>query len=448
MNIVILGAGRVGSSIAELLCELDHSVTVVDHDPAKVAHVNEQYDVRAILGSASQSSVLFQAGISGADMCMAMTGQDEVNIVGASMAKTMGARRSIARVFAPVFRDLSTFDYQIHFGIDRMLSLEHLTAMELAREIREPGSVVVEQFSRGGLEVQELTVGRQGKLTDNVVRDLGLPPNVRLGTILRENRMWIASADDQLQIGDKVTVFSRPEDVKAVRAIFKTGAQTPKRVVIGGGGETSLHLARTLEREGFKVMIMEQDEERCKLLAKQLESTSIINASASEIENLKEQHVGNADVFVACAGSDDDNMMLGVKARDLGTSQVMSVIGRLDYASVIKRLGIDVAVSSRDIMARQIVSYLNEGVVVSRTKMPGGLIDVIEVDVVEGAPATDVPLMELGLPERCLVVAVIQQDQVRVPGAKDRFAVRDTVVLIVEDDVAEAALGLFRRERK
>ena len=444
MNIVILGAGRVGSSIADLLCELEHSVTVVDQDPTQVALVNDRYDVRAIVGSASQSSVLFQAGISGADICMAMTGSDEVNIVGASMAKAMGARRAIARVFAPVFRDLSTFDYQQQFNIDRMLSLEHLTAMELAREIREPGSVVVEQFSRGGLEVQELTVSKPGKLTQKIVRDLGLPPTVRLGTILRENRMWIASADDQLQIGDKVTVFSRPEDVKAVKVLFKTEAASPKRVVIGGGGETGLHLARTLEREGFTVMIMEQNEERCKRLANQLKSTSIINDSASEIENLKEQRVGNADVFVACVGSDDDNMMLSVKARDLGAKQVMSVIGRPDYASVIRRLGIDVAVSSRDIMARQIVAYLNEGVVISRTKMPGGLIDVIEVDVVSGSRATEFPLYELGLPERCLVVAVIQQDQVRVPGATDRLVNGDTAVLIVEDDVADAALGVFR----
>ena len=117
MNIVILGAGRVGSSIADLLCELEHSVTVVDQDPTQVALVNDRYDVRAIVGSASQSSVLFQAGISGADICMAMTGSDEVNIVGASMAKAMGARRAIARVFAPVFRDLSTFDYQQQFNI-------------------------------------------------------------------------------------------------------------------------------------------------------------------------------------------------------------------------------------------------------------------------------------------------------------------------------------------
>lgn len=443
MNIVILGAGRVGSSIADMLCRMEHSVTIVDTDPKMVARINEELDVRAIVGSAAQSSVLFQAGISGADVCMAMTGRDEINIVAASLAKSMGARRSVARVYAPVFRDLSTFDYQRHFGIDRMLSLEHLTAMELARGIREPGSVVVEQFARGGLEVQEMVVGSEGKVTRSKVRDLGLSPNVRLGTIQRENRMWIASADDQLQIGDKVTVFSRPEDIKPVKALFKTRTGGTKRVVIVGGGETGLHLARTLEREGFKVMIIEREAERCQLLANLLESTSVIHATATDPENLEEQRVGNADVFVACTGDDEDNLMLGVKANDLGAKQVMAVIGRADYASVTERLGIDVAVSSRDVMARQILSYLNEGVVISRAKMPGGLINVIEVDVLAGSPATESTIAELGLPERCLMVAVIQLDYVRVPGANDHLSANDTAILILEDDVVDAALALF-----
>lgn len=443
MNIVVLGAGSVGTSIAELLCQREHSVTVVDTDPEKVKRINEELDVRAIVGSASQSSILFQAGIATADICMAVTGLDEVNIVGASLAKSMGARRSIARVFAPVFRDLSTFDYQRHFNIDRMLSLEHLTAMELARSIRAPGSMVVEQFSRGDLEVQELIVGQEGKITRHKIRDLGMPPNVRIGTIERENRMWIASADDQFQIGDKVTVFARPESISAVKSLFNSNAGRSKRVVIAGGGETGLHLARILEREGFKLMIIDHDADRCNTLAHLLESTSIIHATATDGETLAEQRVGNADVFVACTGDDEDNMMLGVKANDCGTKQVMTVIGRRDYSSVIARLGIDKAVSARDVMAKQILSYLNEGAVISRTKLPHGLINVIEIDVPAGSKATEVPLAELGLPERCLVVVVVQQDYVRVPGAGDQLNANDTAILLVEDDVVDAALEVF-----
>ena len=143
MRILTLGGGTVGTWIADLLCRNRHSVTVVDIDPVHTRRINDELDVRAITGSASQSSVLFQAGVMSVDLCLAVTGNDEVNLVGASMAKAMGARRSIARVYAPVFRDLSTFDYQRHFGIDRLLSLEHLSATELARNIRNPGSVIV-----------------------------------------------------------------------------------------------------------------------------------------------------------------------------------------------------------------------------------------------------------------------------------------------------------------
>ena len=443
MNIAILGAGRVGFSIADLLCRMEHSVTVVDNDPERVAKINEELDVRAIVGSAAESVTLIQAEVGSADICLAMTGKDEINIIAASMAKRMGVPRVVARIYAPVFRDLSSFDYLRHFGIDRMLSLEHLTAMELARGIREPGSVVVEQFARGGLEVQEFIVGQEGKLTRNTLRDIGISSNVRVGTIQREKRIWIASADDQLCIGDKVTVFCRPEDMKSVRAFFKSGTSQPRRFVIAGGGETGFHLARKLERESFKVTIIEQDERRCIALANMLESTSVINAIATDPENLEEQRIGNADIFVACTGDDEDNLVMAVKANELGAKKVMCTIGRPDYASVTKRLGIDVAVSSRDVMAKQISSYLHQGVVISRVKMEGGLINVIEVDVMEGSPATKSILAEIGIPERCLIVAVIQLDYVRVPGAKDRLTANDTVILIVEDDVVESTLSIF-----
>ena len=340
MNIVILGAGAVGSSIAEQLCSANHSVTVVERDPEKVRTINEKYDVRAITGSASQSSVLFQAGMISADLCLAVTGVDEVNIVAASMARKMGARRTVARVYGPVFRDLSTFDYQQHFGIDRLLSLEHLTAMELARSIRNPGSVVVEQFARGGLEVQELIIGQPGKVTQGPIRSIELPANSRLGTIQRANRMWIASAEDQLEVGDRVTAFSGPENIAAIRSLFKIEKTSPKRVVIAGGGETGLHLARMLEREAFKVMLIDRDKERCQILSGMLENTSVVNEDATVREVLEEERIESADFFVASTGDDESNMMLSVGAKDIGAKKVLAVIGRPDYGRIIERLSL------------------------------------------------------------------------------------------------------------
>ena len=443
MNIVILGAGTVGSSIAEQLCSENHSVTVVDVNPERVRTINDKYDVRAITGSASQSSTLFQAGMIAADLCMAVTGIDEVNIVAASMARKMGARRTVARVYGSVFRDLSTFDYQQHFGIDRLLSLEHLTAMELARSIRDPGSVVVEQFARGGLEVQEIIIGQPGKVTQAPVRSLVFPENSRLGTIQRANQMWIASAEDQLEVGDRVTVFSLPEHLAAIRSLFKIEKTQPKRVVIAGGGETGLHLARMLEREAFKVMLIESDKDRCQVLSGMLEHTSVINGDATVREVLEEERVESADFFVASTRDDETNMMLSVGAKDIGAKKVLAVIGRADYGRIIERIGIDVAVSKREAISKQINAFLNEGNLLSRAKLPGGLISVLELEVAEGSAATAAPLADVGLPDRCLVTAIIRQDAVHVPGAADQINVGDVAILIVEEDVIDAAVSFF-----
>jgi len=178
MRIVILGAGTVGTWIADLLCRNNHSVTVVDISAEHIRTINAEMDVRAIHGSASESSVLFQSDIIGCDLCLAVTGDDEVNIVGASMAKGMGARRAVARVYSRVFRDLSTFDYQQHFRNDRVLSLEHLSAVEFVRAIRSPGSAVLENFARGELEVQEIIC--DGKTPDmgKALKELNLPKSI------------------------------------------------------------------------------------------------------------------------------------------------------------------------------------------------------------------------------------------------------------------------------
>ena len=231
-----------------------HSVTVVDSSPDHIRRINETLDVRALTGSASQSSVLFQAGVMDADLCLAVTGNDEVNLVAASMAKAMGARRTVARVYAPVFRDLSTFDYQRHFHIDRLLSLEHLSAMELARGIRHPGSVVVENLARGELEVQELAIAKKTSALQVPLKELGLPRGVRIGSIARAGKTWIAGADDQLEIDDRITVIGRRENIDEVKDLLRISSTAKIGVVIAGGGETGYHLARTLEGQRFAVV--------------------------------------------------------------------------------------------------------------------------------------------------------------------------------------------------
>lgn len=443
MRIVVLGAGTVGESIAALLCRNGHGVTVVDTNADQIRRVNETLDVRGLCGSASQSSVLFQAGVISCDLCLAVTGDDEVNLVSASMAKAMGARRTVARVYAPVFRDLSTFDYQRHFRIDRLISLEHLSAMELARGIRHPGSVVVENLARGEIEVHEMLVSPKSKSLGKTIRELGLPGGVRVGSIVRDGESRIASADDIVQSGDRLTVIGSRKEVDNVKNVLCGGTGSRLSVVIAGGGETGYHLARILETQRFNVTLFDTDRERCDFLASQLQSTTVVFTDATRRDSLEEERVGAADVFVACTGEDENNIMAAVEARDIGTKTVMALVSRPDYAHVVGKLGIDLTVSPREVVAKQILGYLNSGPVISRTSLGEGGICILEIEVHEGAPITEQVLANTSLPERCLIAAVIRSEFAFVPGADDRLKPGDTVVVMVDEVHADAAIRMF-----
>jgi len=444
MRIVVLGAGTVGTSIAEMLCQHRHNVTVVDCDPALTQRANDELDVRVVTGSAAQSTVLFQAEVAGADLCLAVTGSDEGNLIAASMAKAMGARRTIARVYAPVFRDLSTFDYQRHFQIDRLLSLEHLSAMELARAIRHPGSITVENFARGELEMQEVDITQATSAVGIPLKDLHFPKGVRVGSIYRGGKLSIAGAEEKIAVGDRISLIGTREDIDDVKGLFEIDPPPKLGVVIAGGGETGYHLARVLEGRRCAVVLMETNRDRCEFLAAHLEHTTVVNADAQRRVSLEEERVGSADVFVACTGDDEDNIMACVEAGELGAKTILAVVGRPDYANVVGKLGIDLAVSPRAVVAKQVLGFLNTGPVISRMPLSsGGGIEILEIEVVEGAPATEQVLARVKFPPLCLIAAVIHENYVKVPGADDRLSPGDTVVALVQDAVVEDTVELF-----
>ena len=444
MRIVVLGAGTVGGSIASLLCLHRHSVTVVDSDPDNVQQINETLDVRCITGSASQSSVLFQAGVGSADLCLAVTGDDEANIVAASMAKAMGAKRAVARVYAPVFRDLSTFDYQRHFGIDRLLSLEHLTALELARSIRHPGSVTVENLARGELEVHEVVVSEKEKGVGKQLKTLNLPAGVRVGSISRDGKTWIAGAEDLVEVGDRLTIIGKQSDIDEVKDLFCAEAHEKLGIVIAGGGETGYHLASALEGPQYGVVLIDSDRGRCDFLASHLKHTIVVNSDATRRACLEEERVGTADVFVACIGDDEDNIMASVEAKDIGTKMIMALVGRPDYAQVVGKLGIDHVVSPREVVAKQVLGFLTSGPTVSKTTLSEGSgLSILEIDVMPESQATEHVLANLGLPSQCLIAAVIREGFSSVPGADNHFRAGDSAIVLVADEVIEEVEAFF-----
>jgi len=445
MNVVIFGAGTVGTSIADLLCAHHHDVCLVDASQKALSAVEERLDVRTLCGSACDAITLFQAGVLSADLCLAVTSTDEVNLVGASLAKAMGATRCVARVFNPAYLDSSTFDYRRHFSIDRLLSLEHLTALELARAIRTPSLFAVENFARGGVEVQEFVAEAGSRGTGIPLKDLKLPQGVRIGLISSGSRCVIAGGNDVIQPGDRVTLIGTADIIEQVRnEIFAHRLPGKLNVVIAGGGETGYHLARLLEKGRFRVVLMEQDPVRCEYLAGHLKGTTVLHADVTRLAELQEARVGKADIFVAATGYDEDNIVCGVEARELGCQRILSVVRRPDYANVLAKVGIDVAVSPREVTARQVLGMVQGGVILSGSGVSGGDAEVWEVDIVAGAPVTTGPLRDVSLPG-CLIAAIVREDFVKVPGADDQLRPGDTAVVLVHRDSIADTLALFER---
>lgn len=441
MRVVILGAGVVGSGIADFLCNERHSVSLVEMELARAREIKDDLDVRLVIGSAALSTTLVQAEVEGADLCLAVTGSEEVNIMAASMAKAMGARRSIARVYSHVFKDAGVFDYQAHFGIDRLLSLEELTALELAQRIRNPGSVMMEHFARGEMTVQEAVVAEKSTIGGKQIRQLDIGEEVRIGSISRKEELWIAGADDELEAGDRILLIGNRDAVDEFRELAERDSGPRRGVVIAGGGETGVHLARGLEGGHFDVVLLEKSEERCVRIAAELPHVTVICNDATRRVVLEEERVGSADVFVACTGDDENNILAGVEARDIGASEIICVVSRPDYVNLMQKLNIDIAISPRQAMARQIRTFLNTGPVVSRTMLHNKNIGVFEIEVQEDSPATEHVLNNLGLPvNKCQIAARVREGEVSLPKGDERFEAGDLIVALIDSSAVEATL--------
>ena len=449
MKILILGGGVIGSSIAEILCHQRHKVTIVEMNPDTAAQIDAELDVNVIVGSASESSILFQAGVTSVDLCLALTGNDECNMVAASMAKAMGATRVAARVYGKIFRDLSTFDYQNHFRIDRLLSTEHLTAMDIARRIRDSSAVTIEYFARSQLEMQDVVIMRSSGATGKKLYELQLPSEVRIGSISRNGKITIPAASDTIEVGDRISLLGDPDKLEEVKKKFYIQSFKKQNVLIAGGGETGQHLARVLSGRRYSVTIMDSSRPRCEELALHFRDLTIVHANALRRTDLEKEGIGQVDTFIACTGDDEDNIMACVEAEVLGAKRRVAVVTRSDYANVISRLGIDDVVSPRNVMAKQVLGMLNTGPVVFRNpSLLGGGVEVLEVEVFQDAPITHGSLSKVTLPSSTLLAAVLREGFVYLPHAKSILKQGDTVVAFAQSDAVPQLIAAFTPPKK
>ena len=429
MRVIVAGAGDIGWYVAERVSRDGHDVTIIDNNPQKVQQVQSGLDVQIIHDSAASAEVQLRAGVHETDLFIAVTGSDDSNLVCASVAGKLGAAHTIARVDEVVYRKSPELSYREHFNVDELLSPEMLAALELASVVRNPGSLAVEHFARGELEMQQVIADGGAELVGRPLRELELSDGVRIASIQRGPEFIIPKGDDQIKHDDRIRIIGKTEQVAHCRAGFETQKPRTQKVVILGGGHTTLSLARRLRGNEFRLTVIERDERRCKYLATAIPMVTILNGDGTNLAFLKEERIDNADFFIGTTGSDETNILSAMQAKDLGVNKVMVVIRRPDYANIVEKMGIDRAVSPRMVMAENMLALLRKGKARTLASLDDVGAEILELSV-EGEDFVGQKLRNLKLPGEALVLTLQRGREVMVPHADTEFQLDDTILVI------------------
>jgi trk system potassium uptake protein len=451
MKIVIVGAGEVGTYLCSLLSEQSHHVTLIESCEETVQRVDEQYDVKVINGSGSSAETLVNANVGECDFFLAMTSDDKTNLISISLAKALGAKSTIGRIHDQTYRDNSYINYQLQFGIDYILNPEALCAIELAKAIRNPGRVAVENFARSQIEVQRVEVTRRSKFIGKKIKTLGLEPIMRIGYVQREECIEIASADMILEVGDIVTLFGASESLLEIKEKFDPESKLESvKVALFGGGETAIALIRLLSSQRFKIRVVDNDERKCRQLAERFPEVTVIHGDGTSLRLMEEEQIGSCDYFIACTKKDEDNIMMGLQATKLGAGHVLLVINKIDYEEITSKLkwliGVELVVSPCIATASEVQRYISTEPFIELFTLPNKMSKIIEIRVGHKSPCASKALREIALPRGCVVVALLHKFTAKVPGGDDKILPDDRVVVITKEENIRELVPLLAGE--
>ena len=448
MKIIIAGAGDVGFYLCQVLSEDGHAVTMIEEQDAIADEAESSLDARVIRGNGASARCLEKAGVSSCDFFIAMTAHDQLNIVACSIARKLGAKYTIARVHDLIFSDNKRVNFQEYFHIDTLINPEALTAIELAKHVRNPERMAVEDFARGQIELQEIVASPSAKALGKPLKEIRLPSSLKIGYLVRGETLAVPTADTVLEAGDKITVIGTPELLLANRKLFTNeDSSSTIRVVLNGATETAISVIRRLSNYRFKIRVIEPDLKKCKDIAEAFPNVTVINGSATSLRLLEEEQIGSADYFISCTKDDEENVMTCLQAKKLGVKYVELVINKPDYEQVLQNisgfLDIRAAVSPRKVTVNEIKKYITNKDFIAIGELKGGTVEFIEFKIPENSPCLSKKLRDLKLPPACIVAAIVDELKAKVPNADDEIKAGDRIIVILEKDKRREVAQMF-----
>ncbi len=440
MKILIVGCGKVGETLAYELGEEGNSITVIDLSAEKVKTITEKIDVLGVIGNGATHTVLSEAGVDTADLLIAVTESDELNLLCCMIAKKNSACKVIARVRNPEY--LTEADYlKDELGLAMVINPEYQTAEEIARVLRFPVATKIETFAGGRVELLKWRLKDESKLVGMSIRDMitTFKCNILVCTVERGDEVHIARGDFVFDGGDMVSIIASPKSASDFFKKLGYKKHSVKNAVIAGAGDSTNYLCSLLKKSGISLKVIDKSMPLCKEISEQHGHVTVICGEESDQELLIEEGVDKTDAFIVLTENDEENILLSVFANKSGCTKTITKINRQEYEDIIRHLDLDTTVYPKNITSDMILRYVRslqstEG---SNVQNMYGFIrdkaEATEFTVKEASPVIGIPIFELDLKPDVLIAAILRENSVIIPRGQDEIFAGDSVVIVSKE---------------
>ncbi len=437
MNIIIAGGGKVGVTLVRQLSAEGHDLTLIDRDKSVLETAAEHYDIMSMEGNCASMPTLLRAGVKDADLLIAATNLDEVNLLCCMTAHNLNpALHTIARIRSPEYTE-QIYKMRDAFGLSLTVNPEKQAAAEIERLLKYPGFLRRDTFANGRAEIVELRIDENSKLKDTALSDIyrSLKTRVLICTVLRGGTAHAPKGDFVLRQGDRIFVTAPTHNLTQLLKNLGIITRRVRRVLLCGGDRICYYLAGLLEKDGIGVQIIESDPERCRELASGLSQANVILGDCCDRDLLESERIGDCDAVVSLTGIDEMNMIISLYATSRGVRQVITKLGRLENIRLADSISIGSVICSRELCGSNIVRYVRavqnqHGAAVSVHSIADGQAEAVEFIVTEDTGNCGKPLKELKLKPDVLIASITHGSSAQVPGGDSRFVPGDSVVVV------------------
>lgn len=455
MKIVIIGDGKIGSVLAEQLSRENHEVTLIDKYSSPLNQSNNDLDVMVVEGDGMSRPVQLEAGVNRADLVIACTGEDELNLLCCLIAKKVGARHTIARVRNPNYvEELNLIKDDL--GLSLIINPEQECATEMARVLRVPSAIKIDTFAKGRVEILKLSLADNSPLNGMALYELGkLKTKVLICAVERgEREVYIPSGEFRLQAGDRISIVASPQEVQTFFRQAGVPRSRVRQAMLIGGGRMCYYLAKQLLASGIDVKILESDRHHCESLSQLLPGATIIHGDGTDRRLLLEEGIDHMDAIAALTGIDEENIIISLYATQTTKAKVITKINRDSYDDIVGSLNLGSVFYPRIICADNVVRYVRAmqnsndyASMETLCKIVGNKVEAMEFRVMANADYCGIPLQKLHLKENLLIGCISRNGKIITPRGGDTIEVGDSVIVVTTHSGLRSLNDIFAARR-